>query len=220
MKRFGVILAFLGAAVAAFVLWFALARPVLVLPRLRLAPGFSLTGADGASVTSEAGRGKITLYTFAFTNCQAQCAKTYDTLQAIDAGLSQWPSVVPPFRIVTLSIDPANDTPQTLASFRLPFQPKVSDWTWVTGSPERMKEIIGGSFEVLYAPQPDGSLVFSPRYVLVDGEGIIRGDYDGTTTSPESILNYLSILYEEIANTTGPGRMAYEAAHFFACYPH
>ena len=49
-------------------------QPVQVLPRIRLAPGYALAADDGGVLTSEAGRGTITLYSF----LPATCAGTPD----------------------------------------------------------------------------------------------------------------------------------------------
>ena len=72
----------------------------------------------------------------------------------------------------------------------------------------------------MVSPLPEGRFVFSPRYVLVDGEGIIRAELEGPEFTPERFLEYLAILNTEISQSQGSSKLAYEAAHFFACYPH
>lgn len=214
------ILVGVAAALVIGVLWFALARPVLVLPRIRLAPGYSLVDAAGQAVTSEDGRGKLTLYSFAYSRCTADCESIYQTLQSIDQSLAQQPQRVPEFRFVTITIDPAYDTPQQLAAFNLPFTPQAVDWRWLTGEEKILKNVSGGAFGVLYQPREDGSVFFAPRYVLVDGEGIVRAVYDGAQLDSQRFLEQLTLVYEEISQAQGAARLAYEAAHFFACYPH
>lgn len=208
-----------GALLIIAVLWFTTARPVLVLPRLRLSPGYALTRADGARVTSEDQRGKLTLYSFAYSGCAERCTAVYATLKELDAALVERGALNPPLRFLTISID-ANDTPQSLAQFPMPFQPQAVEWWWLTGEETALRMVIGSGFEVLAQPDADGSFVFAPRFVLVDGAGIIRGEYDAAVTSPQQIIDYLDILYAEIEKSTGASRLAYEAAHFFACYPH
>ncbi len=214
------IAAAVGGLLVIGVLWFTLARPVLVLPRMRLGPGYSLVDAAGKTVTSEDGRGKLTLYTFAYTRCAADCEPLYQTLQAIDSGLAARPARVPSLRFVTLTLDPARDTPEQLASFAMPFTPRSVQWTWLTGPEKTLKNVSGGAFEVLYQPRADGSVFFAPRYVLVDGEGIVRAVYDGAELNTARFLEQLDLVYEEIAQAQGAAKLAYEAAHFFACYPH
>lgn len=208
-----------GVVLILAVLWFTTARPVLVLPRLRLAPGYALTAADGAPVTSEDQRGRLTLYSFAYSGCAERCKGMYTTLMELDAALAERGVLNPPLRFITISIDP-QDTPQRLAQFALPFQPRAVEWLWLTGPESTLRMVIGAGFEVLAQPDEAGGFVLAPRFVLVDGAGIIRGEYDAAVTSPDQIAGYLDILYAEIEKSTGASKLAYEAAHFFACYPH
>lgn len=209
-----------AALVVVAILWFVIARPVLVLPRISLAPGYSLVDGSGQTVTSEDARGKLTLYSFAYSRCAQDCDAIYGTLQAIDSSLAAQPLRTPALRFVTLTIDPAHDTQQQLAEFSLPFQPRAVEWMWLTGPEKILKNVSGGAFGVLYQPREDGTIFFAPRYVLVDGEGIVRAFYDSAELEPERFLGQLDLVYEEIAQAQGSARLAYEAAHFFACYPH
>jgi protein SCO1/2 len=209
-----------AALLVAAVLVFTIARPVVVLPRIRLAPGYALQNNAGQPVTSEHQRGRLTLYSFAYTRCGADCQAVYDSLQAVDALLAARPARQPALRFVTLTLDPAHDTPTCLAAFPAPFRPRATEWLWLTGDEKRLRDIIGGSFEVLYEPQPDGSVFFAPRFVLVDGEGVVRAIYEGATLDAARFNQHLDLLYKEIAQAEGPARLAYQAAHLFACYPH
>ena len=83
-----------------------------------------------------------------------------------------------------------------------------------------MKNVSGGAFGVLYQPRENGTIFFAARYVLVDGEGIVRAIYDTPELDTGRFVEQLDLVYEEIAQAQGSARLAYEAAHFFACYPH
>jgi protein SCO1/2 len=202
------------------ILWFTISRPVVVLPRIRPAPGYSLQSSHGQTFTSEDRRGKLTLYTFAYTHCTTDCLTIYNNLQEIDAALSQKPEQKPPLDFITLTIDPQRDTPEQMAEFSTPFKPHSVGWSWLSGNPAIIQNIVTNGFELMVSPLPEGRFVFSPRYVLVDGEGIIRTELEGPEFTPERFLEYLEILNTEIAQSQGSSRLAYEAAHFFACYPH
>ncbi len=208
-----------GALLVGAVLFFTIARPVVVLPRIRLAPGYVLQDQTAANISSEDARGKLTLYSFAYTGCKTDCAAIYDSLQAIDAAVAAQPPRSPALRFVTLTIDPQHDTPQTLQNFERPFTPAAVEWIWLTGSETWMRSVTGGAFEVLYQPQDDGSVFFAPRYILVDGVGVVRAIYDGAALDAGTFMQHLALLYKEIEQSGGASRLAYEAAHFFACYP-
>ena len=91
---------------AAGVIWFSTARPILVLPRISLAPGFYLTDQNGETFTSEALRGEIALYNFTYTRCP--CVQTSLVMAEVQARLPEVASSVP-LKLVTFSIDPEHD---------------------------------------------------------------------------------------------------------------
>ena len=61
---------------------------------------------------------------------------------------------------------------------------------------------------------------FDPKFVLVDGWGIIRGEYRYQTITPDTdrILRHIKVLADEVHNSEGAATLAYEAAHYFLCY--
>jgi protein SCO1/2 len=210
----------LGGLLIVGVIWFTTAQPIVVLPRIRLAPGYSLTAPGGNTVTSESARGSLTLYTFAYTQCGAGCERTYQILAELDQILPAPAAGEIPVKVITISLDPARDTPAALSAFTPPAALTALPWTWLTGSPARIQALVGDGFGVFFRTDPDGSLVYNPRMFLVDGWGIIRGQYDVATLRASVLQRDIGLVRGEIQKSTGAARMAYEAAHFFACYPH
>ena len=210
----------LGSLLALAVFAFKVFQPVQVLPRIRLAPGFALVDQDGQRVTSEDMRGAVALYSFYYTRCTQDCQQIIPTLQAIQAGLQSLPSETP-LRMLTISFDPAHDTPARLRAFAAQVGADPNIWRFATlDDPQRLKYLIGGGFEAFYQPRPDGSFSFDPVFVLVDPVGIIRGEYRYRTLSPdhERILRHIRVLLDEIRNAKGAAKGLYEAAHLFLCY--
>ncbi len=211
------------AAVFLFgIIAFATLKPIQVLPRIRVAPGFSLIDQDGNAVTSEDMRGGLTLYTFTYTRCQEpQCETIINTMKEVERRLPETQLGDIPFQFVVLSIDPEYDTPARLRAYAEELGVDLSRWTFLTGtSARRMRYIIGGGFEVYYAPREDGTFEFDPAYILVDGWGIIRGEYRYQTLVPDTdrIVRHIGVLVEEIQKAKGAAKIAYEAAHLFLCY--
>jgi len=83
-----------------------------------------------------------------------------------------------------------------------------------------LKHIVGGGFEAYYDPQEGGRYNFDPKFALVDGWGIIRGEYRYQTLTPDTvrILRHIQVLADEVHNSQGTASLAYEATHFFLCY--
>jgi len=207
----------IGGIMIVGVLWFSIAKPLVVLPRSRLAPGYLLSDAQGQNITSEDGRGKLTIYTFAYLSCRQACDHIYQTLSDLDRSLAaQSPSQ--PIRYITITVDPQHDLPGQLLNFPPPFIPIAAEWLWLSGEPAVISQVVRDGFGVFFA-EKDGKIAFSPKFILVDGWGIIRSEYDASLASSDILLRDISLVLKEIEQSKGTARLAYEAAHFFACYP-
>lgn len=215
----GLFAVFLTAAMA-----FAIFEPIQVLPRLRLAPGYALTADDGSIVTSEDARGVITLYTFSRTDCGAACsdidrimAEVRDRVAAeVDLGDVE-------FRLVTIALDPlAPDQEDAVGQLRAAAASGGADgasWRWVGGSETELRNIVGAGFRRPY--ESTSSTEFDPGFILVDGLGVVRGDYRYETLgdTADKLTRHVGILSDELKYANGAAGVAYEAAHLFLCYP-
>lgn len=199
--------------------YFIVARPIQVLPRITLSPGYLLFDQQGNRLTSEDMRGKITLYTFTYTACQSPCLATSPFLQTLQARLPELEPSDMPIEFVTISIDPERDTPEVLAAYAHDLGADLETWHFVTGTPERLKWVIGGGFGVYYDRRDDGTLALDTAVMLVDWTGTLRAEYRRSLPDMEIVMRDLRLLQQELNNAEGAGRLAYEAAHLFACYP-
>lgn len=204
----------------ASVLAFTIFQPIKVLPRIRLSPGFSLTDQDGQRLTNEDLRGNIVLYGFSCARCGSPGPQSVQTMQEVQKQIAQVDLGEIPFNMVTISFDPEHDTPDVLRAYAEEANADLDMWSFVTGDPTRLKYILGSGFEVYYKPNEDGSFTFDEVFVLVDGWGVIRGEYRYRTVAAdnERILRHIGVLVEEVQRSQGSARLAYEAAHFFLCY--
>lgn len=201
------------------ILAFAILRPIQVLPRITLAPGLALTDQNGARLTNEDLRGKIVLYNFTYTNCAAPCPQTSDTMRAVQDHLGEIDAGDIPIALVTISFDPARDTPEKLRAYAKQIGADAARWRIATGDATRLKYALGGGFNLYYAPNLDGTFTFDPMFVLVDGWGIIRAYYKTATPTTDRLTRDIRLIAQEARNSTGATRYAYEAAHLFLCYP-
>lgn len=205
------------------VLAFSVFKPLKVLPRVSLAPGFVFTNQTGVHKTSDDYRGQLTIYNFTHTHCGVGCPQTSPSMQALRVKLDQSPAAVP-YALVTISVDPERDTPDVLKAYAAQFgadQANSVTWDWLTGDVQRTKYVVGGGFSVFYDDQPGtaDTVTFDPRYVLVDGAGLIRAEYRTADLDVDRVMRDIGILVDEVQNSQGAARLAYEAAHLFRCYP-
>ncbi|MFV0526684.1 MAG: SCO family protein [Acidimicrobiales bacterium] len=203
---------------------FAVFQPITVLPRMRLAPGYSLTSADGTRLTSEDARSTLTLYSFAPVDCGEACDELFATLTAVrDQVAADVDLDGTNFRIVTIALDDLDpaEAPAELRDATIRSGADGSEWRWVGGDALEVRTVVGSGFRVWSETGPDGEIAFDPAFVLVDGNGLIRGDYRYQTVSSDDdkLIRHTEILAEEVRNADGPAAVAYEAAHLFLCYP-
>ncbi len=205
----------IGSALFAF----ATFRPIQVLPRITLAPGFALTDQDGRSLTNEDLRGQIVLYNFTYTRCQSSCPQTSPILRAVQDQLSDVITDGVTITLVTMSFDSDYDKPDTLRAYAKTLGADSARWRFLTGDATRIKYVIGSGFNVYYNANASGGFDFDPVFVLVDGWGIIRATYRAGLPTSDRIVRDLKLVVQEIKNSSGVGKYAYEAAHLFLCYP-
>jgi protein SCO1/2 len=219
---------FLSAVRVIAVLVFNIFQPIKVLPRVSLAPGFTFTNQDGERRTSEDFRGKLTIYSFTYTGCVDDCPPTTSYMQALRDALVRSASANQDmkFALVTISVDPEHDTPAVLNTYAAPFLKKEQadnvSWDFLTGDALRTKYVVGGGFNVHYQAATNqagrSSIKLNPRYVLVDGWGIVRAEYWGQDMDVQLLMRDIGYLVSEVRNSQGAARYAYEAIHLFACY--
>lgn len=201
------------------VIAFATLRPILVLPRITLAPGYSLTDQDGNRLTNEDMRGTITLYNITHSTCEPPCPQTSETMKEIQDRLPEIETYGIPVELVTISIDPDHDTPEVLQAYAESVGADTDIWHFVTGPLDRLRWVIGGGFGFYFDHKEDGRVVFDPGFMLVDGAGILRAEYRSPTPDTDRILEGMQLITEEVQNSDGANKVAYEAAHLFMCYP-
>ncbi len=202
---------------------FATFKPILVLPRMGLGPGFLMTDQNSARLTNEDLRGQLVLYNFTYTNCVAPCPETGTVMRLVQEQLPQMGTRGLPVTLVTLSFDPERDNAAQLRRYAERFGADPAIWRLATGEAMTLKYTIGGGFGVYYQANPagdaKGDFTFEPMFVLVDGAGIVRAKYRTATPDLTILQRDIELVAKEVDESTGAGRLVYEAAHLFVCYP-
>jgi protein SCO1 len=153
------------------------------LPRLGAAPAFSLGSDQGKTVTRADYAGSVWIADFIFTRCGGSCP----ILSARMASLAERMVGVPGVRFVSFGVDPEYDTPEVLAEYGRKLGADPSRWTFLHGERPVIRALIKDGFKLAIedgAPDSVEPILHSTRFVLVDGEGTIRGYYDGMEQPP------------------------------------
>jgi protein SCO1/2 len=164
----------LGAA------WFQWRFQQPPLPKYRQVPPFTLTERTGAPLRLEDLKGKVWLADFIYTTCPGPCPMLTSRFSSLQGSLLKHDDV----RLVSISINPAHDTPEVLREYARHFH--ASDgWLFLTGEPNKVRALVTGGFMQTVIDQPGEPMpiVHSTRLVLVDRAGVIRAFYDGSSTA-------------------------------------
>ncbi len=176
--------------------------------------------ADGALIDSgghlvrlaELTRGRITVMSFIYTRCAAARACPYATgvLLQLHRESAQDPSLAMQLRLVSMSFDPDNDTPERMAAYSgLADQvPTAAPWLFVTArSRTELQPILdayGQAVDKKANPaDPTGPLNHTLRVFLVDSAGNIRNIYSSGTLDPRLVLADVKTLMLESAGKRG-----------------
>src|SRR5262249_9364858 len=98
----------------------------------------------------------------------------------------------PDVKLVSITVDPKNDTPPVLAEYAQHFKADPARWFFLTGDPASLNDLGLNGFKLNGV---DGSLAHSTRFVLVDRHRRMRGIYpageDGLVTRVVHDVNQL-----------------------------
>jgi protein SCO1/2 len=147
------------------------------LPVLAELPEIQLSRSDGAAITGRDLAGTPWVADFVFTRCVTSCPILTSRMQGVGGELVEGED----FRRVSISVDPAYDTPEVLSDYKASRQLPVA-WWWLTGEPVAVLTLVREGFllGVVESPgDPRDPILHSTRMVLVDGQNRIRGYYDG-----------------------------------------
>jgi protein SCO1/2 len=97
--------------------------PGLLWPDPPVLGSFSLQGADGNPLSETALKGRWTLLFFGFTHCPDVCPTTLAVLKQVAHQLAADEFFKSEGQVLFVSIDPARDTPATLANYVHYFNP-------------------------------------------------------------------------------------------------
>lgn len=77
-------------------------------------------------------------------------------------------------RLVSISVDPARDTPPVLNAFARRYGAPTDQWIFLTGAPETVHVL---AYQTFHVGDVLGKIEHSTKFVLVDKRGNIRGYY-------------------------------------------
>jgi protein SCO1 len=154
-------------------------------------PDVALVDQDGRPLRLADLRGKAVAVTFIFTRCPMPefCPLLMTKFAAAQARLEKQPGLAARTRFLTISFDPAHDTPEVLRAFGKPFQkttPPFTQWSLATGRDDAIRAL-GGALGLDYVAE-DRSFTHNLRTAVLDPEGKLRRLFRGNDWTPEELV--------------------------------
>ncbi len=155
-------------------------RPELAIPL----PSFSLVDQDDRVVTTTDLRGRVWIASFIFTRCPSVCPRLTTRM----AALVKETADVKGLSFVSISVDPENDTPAVLRVYGERYGADFARWRFLTGDQKTLEATVVQGFKMALGRDDAGAIVHAERFVLVDGEGRIRGYYDAEDAGQRDLV--------------------------------
>jgi protein SCO1/2 len=163
-------------------------------------PNYRLINQDGKTIRLHDYKGKALLLTFIYTRCQDpdQCTLMSSNFAAIDQELQKQPELYDKTHLLSISFDPAYDTPKVLRSYGASYTGKYSDenfahWEFASGSADEVKGV-AQFFGLKYfqdTPSGEEQVIHSLRTAVIDPDGKVIKVYRGNEWKPEELLKDL-----------------------------
>jgi protein SCO1 len=165
------------------------------------APNFTLLDQDERTVSLRDLRGRVVLIDFIFTYCPAGCLLSTGKFRQVQHVLGD-----KPVHIVSVSIDPAHDTPPALRAYAKKFGVDLRQWSFLTGTAdaiERVRTLYRIPLERQAKRDPDGEIRaiaiadHGLKAYAVDRQGMKRFEYWGQDFDPKVVIQDVTTLVEE-----------------------
>jgi cytochrome oxidase Cu insertion factor (SCO1/SenC/PrrC family) len=141
--------------------------------------GFTLTDRTGRTITQSELAGRFLVVDFLFTSCSLTCPVVNKHMAQIQQLTTNQPDV----RLVSLTVDPRDDTADVLAEYAARFGADTNRWLFLTGDKTQLYGLIATSFlaqdadnQFGYMP---GNFSHTDRIAVVDSHGHIQAYFEG-----------------------------------------
>ena len=146
-------------------------------------------------------KGKISVVGYIFTNCPDICPLTTNNMRLVQQELNK--ENINDVNFVSISFDPDADTPAVLKKYAELRKLDTSNWTFLTGEKPVIKMLMKDANIVAVVGDStviDGKTTYfyvhTDRISLIDADGNIRKNYQGSKANVSEIVKDLKTLID------------------------
>lgn len=157
-------------------------------------PDFTFTNQDGKPISLRQFRGKTLLVTFIYTRCPLAdyCPRMSRNFAAIDQALRKDPALYARTHLLSISFDPAYDSPAVLRSYGSAYTGNYKDETfqhWDFAAPKKadLTRVLQ-YFDVGSTPEKDSTITHSLSTILIGPDGKVAAWYPTNDWAVEEVL--------------------------------
>jgi protein SCO1/2 len=176
---------------------FTTTQPEILIPAPDFA-GLEFRNQNDELVTFDELRGKPTLLAFIYTRCPMpmMCPATMLRFQEVQKALSAEERAA--VQLVTMTFDPAYDTPAVLAEYGALWDVDTSFWALLTGSEENV-QAVASAYGVWYEQTEDGNFDHTMYSMILFADGAVHELLQGTMWNAETVAGKLLSMAAESA---------------------
>lgn len=147
-------------------------------------PAVALVDQDGRRFSFQATAGSTTIVSFIYTRCRdaRMCPLVAAKFARMQRALHGTP-----IRLVTVTLDPAYDTPKVLARYGASYGADPAVWTFATGTTPAIDQL-AGRFGVALERSAPGILAHTETAIVIDAQGRVAKIVDGAAWAPDDLL--------------------------------
>jgi protein SCO1/2 len=135
--------------------------------------------------------GTATVITFIYTRCPLPdfCPLMDQNFEVLQRGIAADPALRGRVKLISVTIDPAYDTPAVLAAHAAHVKANPAVWTFLTGDVNTIDHLAAQfGVGVLRDPQQATNITHNLRTTLIGADGKIRKIYSGNDWKPSDVL--------------------------------
>ncbi len=158
-------------------------------------PDFKFVNQDAHRIRLSDYRGKVLALTFVYSRCPLPdfCIRMSENFAKLQKSLSKNEKLRGKWRLLTISFDPAFDTPQVLKRYGESYGADFSTWEFATDSLQTVRSLLD-ELDLFVQNDQSGLITHNLRTILIDPEGRLVKVIKGNEWTPTEVAVQVSQL--------------------------